>query len=97
MPPPLGELFGEVARLPEVDFVRGPAVERAMRHHGVVLLDVERDETLDGGRGVERVQEEPGMLQVAPEALNTIPMLVTREIASTSLLRERAIRLKEKS
>ena len=37
-----------------------------MRKHAVVFVDVERHESTDGGDAVERVEEEPLMLQGAP-------------------------------
>ncbi|MFV1959984.1 MAG: hypothetical protein ACC662_11305, partial [Planctomycetota bacterium] len=40
------------------------------REMGIVLLDVERDEPSYPGDGVERVQEEPVVLQASPPGLD---------------------------
>lgn len=53
-----------------VYLVRGLTEKGRVGHHRVVLVDVERDETLDGGEGVERVEEEPVVLEGTPPGLD---------------------------
>ena len=64
------QTLGDRSAGPEVHLVRSLALKRRVRDHAVVLLDVERDESLHGGERVERVQEEPCVLQGPPERLN---------------------------
>ncbi len=66
----LGELLGDLLAGARVHLVRGLTVEGGVGDHGVVLGDVEGDEPLDGGEGVELVQEEPVVLQGAPPGLD---------------------------
>ncbi len=46
----------------KVDLIRRLPIERAVRHHCVVLLDVEGDQAFECGNAVERVQIQPGYL-----------------------------------
>ncbi len=54
----------------EVHVVGGLPIEGEVRHDGVVLLDVPSGQAFELGERVERVKEEPPVLQLLPEALN---------------------------
>jgi len=45
-------------------------VKGGVGNHGVMLLDVDRDETLDGGEGIEAVEEQPVVFEGAPPGLD---------------------------
>ena len=65
-----GKLLDDVATGTEVHLVRSLAGESGMRHHGVVLLHVVADETLDRGKGIELVEVHPVVLERSPERLD---------------------------
>ena len=67
-PSPGGEFIGDLSTATEVHLVRGLPFERAVRDPLVVLDHVERDQPLDGRDVVERVQEQPAMLERAHHA-----------------------------
>jgi len=47
-----------------------------------VLLDIEGNETFDGGKAVETIDEQPGVFDLSPEALNTLPIQLFLNLAS---------------
>jgi hypothetical protein len=50
----------------EVHFVWSLAMKGGVGNHGVMLMDVESDETFDGDEGVEAVEEQPVVFEGAP-------------------------------
>jgi hypothetical protein len=52
-----GQVLWDGGTCSEVHFVRSLAVKGRVGDHSVMLLDVERDETFDGGEGVEAVED----------------------------------------
>lgn len=65
-----GQMLRDGDTCSEVHLVRSLALKSRVRNHGVVLLDVESDETFDGGERVEVVEEEPVVLEGAPPSLD---------------------------
>ena len=65
-----GQVLWDGGTCSDVHFVRSLAVKGRVGNHSVMLLDVESDETFDGGEGVEVVEEQPVVLEGAPPSLN---------------------------
>lgn len=61
-----GKHLGNVITGSTVHLVRSLTLKRGVGESHVGFVDVERDQSLDGGDGVERVQVEPSVLQDAP-------------------------------
>lgn len=64
------ELPWDVLAGSEAHFVRGLSTKRGMRWPRVVLRHVELDDFYYGARRVQRIQEEPVVLQHTPPGLN---------------------------
>ena len=60
-----GQLAGNDVALAEVHLIRCLASEVSVWKDGVVLLDVERDQPVQGGEGIELMQVEPAVLERA--------------------------------
>jgi len=65
-----GEVLRDGGTGTEVHFVGSLAMKGRVGNHGVMLRDVERDETLDGGEGIEAVEEQPVVFEGAPPGLD---------------------------
>ena len=65
-----GQVLWDGGTCSEVHFVRSLAVKGRVGDHSVMLLDVESDETFDGGEGVEAVEEQPVVFEGAPPGLD---------------------------
>lgn len=60
------ELVRDVRTIAEVHFIGRLPAKRRVGENLVVLGDIERNESLDGGDGVERIHEQPLVLQPSP-------------------------------
>jgi hypothetical protein len=65
-----GEVLRDGGACAEIHFVRSLAVKGGVGDHGVMLLDVESDETSTAARGVEVVEEQPVVFEGAPPGLD---------------------------
>ena len=78
------EAVPDTISLGKVDFVGCRSDKSAMGHLGVVLFDVETDQTLQLREAVERMQVQPLMTQRTPECLDCgfRSIVITRFAAS---------------
>ncbi len=64
------KLLGDFIADAEEDLVGSLSLKGRMRHHFIVLVDVELDESSKTDEAVERMELQPRVLQRSPECLD---------------------------